>query len=368
MKGVKQIDTKTLVSWLANKKEFTILDIRPQAERDEWYIPESEYYNAYDELKAGNVQALDNLEFDNQKPVVTLCARGKLSIFAAELLANKGIETYSLDGGMNAWNTAYDTQEVVFDNFKIIQVRRVAKGCLSYIIGSQNEAFIIDSSLNPIVYKEIAENENWQIKYVTDTHIHADFVSRTMELAKETNATHLFNANAKVSYPFTAINDQEIIKLGNIDIKILFTEGHTLESTSLLVDNKIILTGDTLFTDGIGRPDLKAENDEVVLKAKLLYKSLQKIVSLNENILVMPAHISKSISVGQPFITEPLKHIKENIKSLKFQETEFVETIISKLPPTPPNYITISEINKLGNFEGYNLLNLEAGANRCAIS
>lgn len=368
MKEIKQIDTRTLVSWLENKKEFTILDIRPQTEREEWSIPESKYFNAYDELKAENINALDAFEFDTQKPVVTLCARGKLSLFAAEILANKGVETYSLEGGMNAWNTAYDKQEIAFNDFKIIQIRRVAKGCLSYIVGSQNEAIVIDSSLNPSVYKEIANKENWRIKYVTDTHIHADFVSRTLELAKVTNATHLFNSRAKVTYPFTAINDQEIIQLGNVEIKILFTEGHTLESTSFLVDNKIILTGDTLFTDGIGRPDLKSEKAEIVLKTKSLYKSLQKILSLNENVLVMPAHISKSIFVGQPFIQESLKHIKENIKSLKFQEKQFVETIISKLPPTPPNYLTISEINKIGNYEGFELSELEAGANRCAIS
>lgn len=82
----------------------------------------------------------------------------------------------------------------------------------------------------------------------------------------------------------------------------------------------------------------------------------------------MPAHISKSIFIGQPFITETLQHIKEHIKLLKFEEAQFVEAIISKLPPTPPNYGTISEINKLGNYEGYNLLDLEAGTNRCAIS
>ncbi len=368
MAEVKQIDSKTLVSWLANKKEFTILDIRPPAEREEWFIPESEYFNAYDELKSGNTNALDTFQLNLEKPVVTLCARGKLSIFAAEILANKGVDAYTLEGGMNAWNTSYDTQEMVFDDFKIIQVRRMAKGCLSYVVGSQNEAIVVDSALNPIIYKEIAAAQNWQIKYVTDTHIHADYVSRTLELSELTKAKHLFNANAKVSYAFTPINDQEILKVGNTEVKVLFSGGHTLESTSFLVGNEVLLTGDTLFTDGIGRPDLKAEKDEVVLKAKLLYQSLQKITSLNENVLVMPAHISKSIFVGQPFISESLKHIKENISALKLDEGEFVETIISKLPPTPPNYLTISEINKLGNFDGHNLSELEAGANRCAIS
>ena len=119
MTEVKQIDIKTLVSWIDNKKEFTILDIRPPSEREEWFIPESTYFNAYDELKAGNINALDDFKFDNQKPIVTLCARGKLSLFASEILANKGVETYSLQGGMTAWNSAYDTQEIIFDNFKV---------------------------------------------------------------------------------------------------------------------------------------------------------------------------------------------------------------------------------------------------------
>lgn len=350
------------------KKDFTILDIRPQTEREEWFIPESNYFNAYDELKAGNINALDDFRFDNQKPVVTLCARGKLSLFATEILANKGIESYSLTGGMNAWNSAYDTQELFFNNFKIIQVRRVAKGCLSYIIGSQNEAIVVDSSLEPSVYKEIAEKENWKINYVTDTHIHADYVSRTLELANETNATHLFHSDAKVSYTFTAINDQQIVKVGEAEIKILFTAGHTLESTSFLVNEKAILTGDTLFIDSIGRPDLKAEKDEITSKAKLLYTSLQKIISLDKEILVMPAHTSKSIKIGQPIIADSIKSIKEKVASLNLSEQNFIDNITSNLPPTPPNYLTIAEINKTGSFEGFVLADLEAGTNRCAIS
>ncbi len=105
MAEVKQLHSKTLVYWLIIKKEFTILDIRPLIERAEWFIPESKNLNAYIELKAGNSNALDNINFDHQKPVVTLCARDKLSVFAAELLANKSVETYALNGGMNSWNT-----------------------------------------------------------------------------------------------------------------------------------------------------------------------------------------------------------------------------------------------------------------------
>ncbi|MBK8633824.1 MAG: MBL fold metallo-hydrolase [Saprospiraceae bacterium] len=368
MTQVKQINWKTLANWIDEKKSITILDIRPQNERDEWFIPESQYHNAYEKLKTGNLDALNDFEFDQGTPIITICAKGRLSLFAAEILSNKGAEAYSLEGGMNAWNSAYDTQEIVFDQFKIIQVRRIAKGCLSYVIGSGKEAIVVDSSLDPIIYKEIAEHENWAIKFVTDTHIHADYVSRTLELSNETSAIHLFNSTEKVSYPFTAIHENEIIKLGNIDIKVLFTPGHTFESTSYIIDNKAILTGDTLFIDGIGRPDLKAENDQVHQKSKLIYQSLQKIMKLEGEILVMPAHTSKPISIGEPSITEKLKHLKENIPALVLGESAFIETLISKLPQTPPNYLIISEINKTGNYEGYSLTELEAGANRCGIS
>lgn len=368
MAEIKQIDTPTLVSWLEIKKEFTILDIRPQSERTEWQIPESIYINAYDELKSGNENALDVLDLDKSKTVITVCTKGRLSLFAAEILDKKGYEAYSLEGGMSAWNYAYDTQTVSFDNFKIIQVRRLAKGCLSYIIGSGNEAMVIDSSLNPSIYKSITDTENWKIKFVTDTHIHADYISRTKELSEYANATHLFNASATVSYPFTPIEDNEIVHIGNVAVKTLFTQGHTIESTSFIIDDKAILTGDTLFINGIGRPDLKADENEVRKKSIALFQSLQKIMSLDIELLVMPAHFSSSIQVGQKFITEKLQHLKEKIKALSYTERDFINNILENLPPTPPNYLTISEINKVGQYENYVLADLEAGANRCAIS
>lgn len=368
MTTFKQIDWNTLVTWMKNHNQLTILDIRPKTERDEWFIPESTYYNAYDALKSGDKEALDNLEFDKQIPIITVCGKGRLSMFAAEILADKGVEAYSLEGGMLAWNNAYDTQEIIFADFKIIQIRRLAKGCLSYIIGSDKEAMVVDAALDPTVYQDIATNEGWQIKFVTDTHIHADYVSRTLELAKITNATHLFNSTAKVNYPFTPIQDGEIIHLGCTKIKVLFTAGHTSESTSFLIADEAILTGDTLFIDGVGRPDLKADHGQMITKAKMLYQSLHKITALNQDILIMPAHFSKPIFLGQPFITAELKQIKDNIPNLALNEGAFVEAVISKLPQTPSNYVTISEINKSGIYEGYSLAELEAGANRCAVS
>ncbi|OYX17624.1 MAG: rhodanese [Algoriphagus sp. 32-45-6] len=365
---IKEIDIQQLSNWLKTGKDITILDIRPLSERNEWYIPSSIYVDAYNNLKAGNSEALNDLQIDIQKPVVTLCAGGNLSRFAAKILAKKGFESYSLQGGMKAWNYAFDTAVMEFQNFKIIQIRRLAKGCLSYMIGSKNSAMVIDASLDPQIYDHIAKKEAWKIEFVTDTHIHADYVSRTKELAIFTKATHLMNSLADVAYPFDALSNNENIKIGDIKIKAIHTPGHTWESTTFAIGKHILLTGDTLFTDAIGRPDLKANEEEAKNKTIALYKSLQFIKTFDDETLIFPAHISKPIEFGQAIITETLGKIKVTIPVLSFTIEHFLERILSKLPPSPHNYLTIAEINRTGNLADFIIADLEAGANRCAIN
>lgn len=299
--------------------------------------------------------------------MVTFCASGNLSKFAAKVLTDKGFEAYSLQGGMKAWNYAFDTAVLEFENFKIIQIRRNAKGCLSYIIGSKNTALVVDASLDPAIYINIAKNEGWKIDFVTDTHIHADYVSRTKDLSSFTGAAHLLNSVANVEYPFVPFTNNEIILIGDIEIKTISTPGHTWESTTFLVDNQVLLTGDTLFTDGIGRPDLKAGKKEAERKSKTLYKSLELIKSFADDILILPAHISDPVEIGQSAIAKTLGQVKKAVPALSFNIEHFVENIMKKIPPTPPNYLTITKINKSGKLGDFNISELEAGANRCAI-
>lgn len=367
MVTIKEIDKQILTNWLEERKKKTILDIRPIAERNEWYIPNSIHINAYDNLKAEDSTALDELQIDKSIPVVTFCGGGKLSQYATEILTSKGFDAYSLEGGMKAWNYAYDTAVLEYDNFKIIQVRRVAKGCLSYVIGSGTSAIVIDASLDPSIYENIAKKEGWKIDFVADTHIHADYVSRTKELANIVSATHLMNSNAKVEYAFVPLADNEILKIGDIEIKVIHTPGHTWESTSFLIDAAILLTRDTLFTDGIGRPDLKSDEEEMKKKTTALFNSLKRIGSFGDDTLILPAHISHPIEIGQPIIAEKLETIKETIPALSLTSGEFLTSIVLKLPPTPPNYLIIAEINRTGNSTNFIVADLEAGANRCAI-
>lgn len=171
-----------------------------------------------------------------------------------------------------------------------------------------------------------------------------------------------------MNFDFIPVTDTTIFKAGNISIKAIQTPGHTLESTSYLIDDKVLLTGDTLFINGVGRPDLKANNDEAMQRSKMLYQSLQKLLALDENIIVLPAHTSQPIDFDNIPIQTTIGNIRQNVSMLKLSGDEFVNTILQRIPPTPANYLSIVEKNIKGDFSDINPVDLEAGANRCAIS
>jgi hypothetical protein len=127
-------------------------------------------------LKAHDPHALDSVVLPLDVPVVTVCNSGYTSRIASKQLQARGIEAHSLEGGMQAWSLAWNTADVPLpsNSTEVIQVRRVGKGCLSYLIGSQGEAAVIDAALPPEVYLNLAKSRGWSITAVLDTHIHAD--------------------------------------------------------------------------------------------------------------------------------------------------------------------------------------------------
>src|SRR6266699_6763594 len=152
------IDVETLRRWLEEGRPVTVLDVRPAAERAEWAIPGSIHVNAYEALQAHDPAALADVDVPSDGPVVTVCAAGKTSMIAAEQLAARGVEALSLEGGMKAWSLAWNATEVPIPgrSVRVIQVRRTGKGCLSYLIGADEEAAVIDASIDPQVYLDLA--------------------------------------------------------------------------------------------------------------------------------------------------------------------------------------------------------------------
>lgn len=364
----KIITVAKLQEKLDNKERVVIVDVRPAEQRQEWKIADSIHVDAYKQLNAGDETALDLFEVPKNSTIVTVCAAGRTSMLAANLLERKGIKAYSLEGGMKAWNYAWNKAELSFDHFKVVQVRRAAKGVLSYIVGSRDEAIVIDAALDPQVYIDLAKQNSWKIKYVTDTHVHADYVSRTRDLAIKSGAKHLLVYKAGVDFDFEPVKSGDAINLGKTVLQFIHTPGHTWESTTFKIGDDALFTGDTLFVDGIGRPDLKAEHEEAVNKAKSLYQSLKHLSGLNPSMMVLPAHTSNTVSFDGKILGDTIENVREKIKQIKFSETDFVDYALSRIPPTPPNYLTIVAINKKGSYDGYQLADLEAGGNHCAIA
>jgi glyoxylase-like metal-dependent hydrolase (beta-lactamase superfamily II) len=369
---MQTISVETLRMWLDEKRPVSILDVRPLAERSEWAIPESLHIDAYERLNAHDPEALASLALAPDRPVVTVCGAGKTSQLAAEQLATRGLRVYSLQGGMKAWSLAWNTAEMVLPGSEeyIIQVRRTGKGCLSYIIGAGEEAYVIDASLDPQVYLDLAHQHGWQITSVFDTHIHADHLSRTHQLAAQSGAIIFLPAQAqqRVSFPFTAIGDGETRVTSHIKLTALQTPGHTLESTCYLLGNRVLFTGDTLFTRSVGRPDLHANTQQAQERATALYHSLQKLLALPSDTLVFPGHSSMPVPFdGRPLVST-LAEIHALVDLLHATQTQFVETLLQRLPPTPPNYERIITLNEQGVLPQGDVIELEAGANRCAIA
>lgn len=367
MEGIKTLNANTLRNWLEMGQPVSILDIRPIAERTEWHIPSSIHFNAYEKLKNNDFEAFSGLHLNKSVPVVTYCTSGKMSLVASKILQMQGYDTYSLEGGLKAWSLAWNTATINFPNFDVIQFRRTGKGCLSYMIIANNEAIIVDASLDISVYEQYLKVNNAVLKYVIETHIHADHLSRSNELAEKNNAALFLPPNNNLQFEYQPIENETIFKLGNISVSTISTAGHTLESMSFNIENKAVLTGDTLFTNGVGRPDLKADNDGMRVKAKLLYQSLQKLLNLNNEIIVLPAHTSQPIEFDNLLIYSKLEKVKLT-PLLHLKEEDFIETIIGRIPATPANYLAIVEKNLKGDFSGINPIDLEAGANRCVIS
>jgi glyoxylase-like metal-dependent hydrolase (beta-lactamase superfamily II) len=363
------IDTHTLRAWLDAHQPVTVLDIRSDEDRAQWAIPGSLHVNVYDALRDGQPGALADLVIPADRPVVTVCNAGRVSVRAASLLANRGFDARSLTGGMHAWSLAWNAADVSLEDasVRVVQIRRTGKGCLSYLVASEGEAAVIDPSVSSDVYLDIAQRHRWSIRYVLDTHVHADHLSRARDLAGQTGAVLCLPPQDRSRFPFTPMPDGEHLLVGGVTLRALHTPGHTDESTSYVVNEVAVLTGDTLFTNGVGRPDLRADAAAARARAAALFRSLARLRQLPPEMVVLPAHASEPIPFdGQP-IAARLGDVDTWLGPWLSTEAAFVDRLTQHLPPTPPNFARIVQLNEAGDFPMGDPTELEAGANRCAV-
>jgi hydroxyacylglutathione hydrolase len=240
-------------------------------------------------------------------------------------------------------------------------VQQIYTGCLAeaaYYIESNGEAAIIDPMREIEPYLELLEKRGAKLKYVMETHFHADFVSGHLDLAKQTGAKLIFGPTANPSYSSYIAEDMERLKLGNVEIQVLHTPGHTMESsTYLLIDenekNHAVFTGDTLFIGDVGRPDLAVKSDLTADDlAGLLYDSLYtKILPLENDVIVYPGHGAGS-QCGKNLSSETVSTIGEqrkfNYALQPMSKVQFVEVVTDGIAPPPAYFPENARINREG--------------------
>ncbi|MFW6207027.1 MAG: MBL fold metallo-hydrolase [Gemmatimonadota bacterium] len=367
--NVPEISVTELRDRLDAGASVMVVDIRSRKDFEEWHIPGSLHIEKLGDPEDGPERNDVMRVLPEDEPVVTVCPSGNKSRTAAHRLRDWGRVAYSLDGGLRAWTLAWNTAELELpdDRGRVVQVRRTGKGCLSYVVGSGSEALVIDPALDPEVFEVEAEKRGWRIVGVVETHVHADHLSRARKLADSTGARLYLPEGVETAFQHRVLGDGDVITFGNVDLTVLSTPGHTPESASYRLGDAVVFTGDTLFLDGVGRPDLDADADGARRKARQLHQSLRRLASLPDGITVLPAHTASPVPFDGRLVGASLEDVRDRIPALAESAADFAHDVLARIPPTPANHQKIIPLNRRGEWPAeQDVVELESGANRCA--
>lgn len=352
-----------------------ILDVRNEAEYNDWKIEGKK-------VKSVNIPYFNFLEEDEQvyadlpkdTEMVVLCAKGGSSTFVAEMLMEKGYKTWSLEGGMLAWSQFYHpTMVYVDDKMKLIQINRLSKGCLSYAVISQGKGMIVDPNQKIDVYLDLAKQYHFQIEHIVDSHLHADHITGGHELADRTGAKYYISSGEVkgTNLKYEPLDEFEKIQVGEIAVEVLPipTPGHTPGSTSFLINNRFLMSGDTIFVGGLGRPDLGGKAKEWALD---LYDTVfNKLHKLPVDCLVLPAHYADIQEINDNGIVgATFGDIRSNNEIMQNADKEAFTQEVAGAASTekPPNFEEIIAINRGElHVDPEKAIELEIGPNRCAV-
>jgi len=387
-----------------------------------------------DEFKEWNIEGSHNIpmakvpqslgQIPKNKEIITICPHGNRSSMVTLMLQRLGYNVKTLERGLKSWSSAFEYTSKVFDiinstlsnpKVRIVQIRRIGKGCISYIIGQEEnrqgkevynyannsnnnddnrkEIIVIDTVFIAEEYMIIANKDidlsSNNITKVLDTHLHADHVSAARDLASKTNAKlylssyedYLFTKEEETQQQKetekkrSLLRENDMIDIGSketqqLAIRVIHTPGHTAGGLSFLLGDNVLFTGDTLFINSIGRPDLKDKAKEF---ANMLYDTLHnKIFNFTnkEDVLVFPTHMEGNVR-EEEFVTDSLENIEERSKYLKLTRDDFVKKMVSVTMPTPPQYKHIISMNrgdKALPLSISEIHDIEMGPNRCSVS
>lgn len=379
----REIDVTELLARIDAGDPLLVVDVRNDVDFQRWRLegarPVETVHVPYFEFVEDEEGATARLPPADGRELAVLCAQGGSSEYVAGVLRERGFAARNVKGGMVAYGEAlFPVRVPLFPQdegaLELWQVNRRGKGCLSYVVIAGGEAVVVDPSRHAEWYASFLDGRGAKLVQVVDTHVHADHVSGGAALAARTGARYFVTAgrDGVVKHPVQPLGDGEVIRLGGgvtVEARAVATPGHTPGSISLMVNGRYLLSGDTLFVAGVGRPDL---GGEVEAWARALHRTLtERIAALPDGVLVLPGHYGSSAEVRRAgVVAEELGTLRKTVPELRpGSEESFVALMREGARPAPEAYARMVKVN-LGveSVEPARAAEWELGRNECAAS
>ena len=375
-----QIPPQELAERLDRGEPLQVLDVRApdKVERGHIVLGSELDFHAHPNSKLLAIPDLGALALDASRPIAVVCGHGNSSKKATAFLRQRGYEAYSVIGGMAAWETVYVARQLspTPSLSHVVQLDRVGKGALSYVLVSDGDAVIVDPGRHLERYDALLAELRATPAAVVDTHIHADYISGARAAAARWQVPYFLHPDDAVSpydqtpgkLTYQALGDGDTIAFGRATLRATHVPGHTLGSIALLADDGLALTGDFLFVQSVGRPDLAGHSETW---AKLLWQSLERArQTWPGDFLVLPAHYAgEAERRADRAIAARFDVISATNSAAAIQDQQlFLKWIADHATDFPEGYRTIKETN-LGLVEPSDADAdlLESGPNQCAV-
>ncbi len=374
--ALSSYEAKDLFQWLTDKEDILVLDVRNEQDFKRFQV-EAPY-----PFDMKNVSYYDFMEIEKEsvarvpkgRAIRIVCAKEGSAKYVGEILVKHGFEDVRyLTGGIKTWGNLLVPKAVrEADDYSLYQFIRPGKASCSYGICSGGEMMVLDPSRNIDFYIDFAASKNCTITKTFESHLQADYIAGSRQLAEKTGAVFFGGIDFEgTKAGHTLVSDGEIHRFskGGPEVKIMLTPGHTPGSFTMIVDNTYMLSGDTVFIQSIGRPDLGGQAEDW---AVLLFNTLQEVAKLDDSLLVLPGHYMDWSEADEDLIfCLTFRQVKERNKEV-FSMTDvndFIKYIKDNMREQPPEYALIRLAN--GNMEQYDIdkqEELDLGKNECAAT
>jgi glyoxylase-like metal-dependent hydrolase (beta-lactamase superfamily II) len=378
---VQSYRAEELFDWVTGKKhDFTLLDVRNNEEFGRFKVEGPHLTKMinipYIEFIENEEASVKQLQVPKEESVRIVCAKEGSAKYVGEILINNGWKDVKiLEKGIKSWGNMLTPKLVASQNgYALYQFIRPGKASCSYGLICEDEMVVFDPSRNVQFYQDFANEHGARIVKTFETHLQADYISGSKHIHSETGAQIVGHQNdfKDAVFEYKNVNDQDIFQfsMGGPEIKAIHTPGHTPGSTSFLIDNQFLVTGDTVFILSIGRPDLGGMAEDW---SRLLYQTLRtKIADMNDDLLILPGHyLEWSEANTEQIFTDTLGNIKSKNSDIYgiADEQDFVQFIKDNMRKQPDVYGEIRKVNAgILEVDDEEQEIMDLGKNECAAS